>query len=276
MFSKKIIAVLLAVGVVASTSAIFNEINIKGAFADTIKQNVVYTKNDTTAISKDEANVTGAEAEAYQKKALDAAKKYFNISFEENEKIGYNVSIINEKNLDQNKVESTKLVQANYDNKVISKKDYDKQMAEVEEDNVFGKERCAALKHGIIEVSGYYNGKYYNVEFNENTKEIENVTAGGGNSNESDTVLTISEDQLKKTAENYIKQYKLGDIEKPKCILVKEGKNRLYYQDENDASKKAAVTIDQISGAVCSFSLKDQTDFEYNMESNSKFEKYII
>ena len=54
MFSKKLTAVLVAVGVVASTSALFNEINIKGAFADTVKQNVVYTKEDTSTVSKDD------------------------------------------------------------------------------------------------------------------------------------------------------------------------------------------------------------------------------
>lgn len=61
MFSKKLSAVLVAVGVLSSTSALFNEINIKGAFADTIKQNVVYTKNDASAVSKDDVKVTGAD-----------------------------------------------------------------------------------------------------------------------------------------------------------------------------------------------------------------------
>ena len=88
-FLKKLTAVLVAVGVVASTSALFNEINIKGAFADTIKQNVVYTKNDTSTVSKDDAKVSSAEEEAYKKKSLDIVKKYFNISFEQNNKFEF-------------------------------------------------------------------------------------------------------------------------------------------------------------------------------------------
>ncbi|NRW26059.1 uncharacterized protein YxeA [Clostridium beijerinckii] len=103
MHSKKIVAVLLTVGVVASTFAIFNQINMKGAFADTIKQNVVYTKEDTSSVSQDDGTgkITGDEKEAYRQKSLDILKEYFNISsVEENEDFKFGACILNEKTLD--------------------------------------------------------------------------------------------------------------------------------------------------------------------------------
>ncbi len=76
MFSKKLIAVLVAVGVVASTSALFNEFNIKTAFAESVKPNVVYTKDDTLSASQDDGTgkVIRDDEEVYKEKSLDILK----------------------------------------------------------------------------------------------------------------------------------------------------------------------------------------------------------
>lgn len=268
MHSKKIMAVLLAVGVVASTSAIFNQINIKGVFAESVKQNVVYTKDDTSTVSQDDGKITGAEEEAYKEKSLDILKKCFNISVEENEDSKFHASILNEKTLDEIKPKEQKATQDAYDKKEISKEEYDKQMAYIEENDNGLKERVAKLKHGMVQAGWVDQNKCYMFDFNENTKEVDFVLTSEGLPKESDVPLTISEDQLKNTAEDFIKQHKLGDIEKPKCILVKG--HRLFYQEENDSTKKVEVGIDRFTGKVSSFSVKAYADLEYNTAISEK------
>nr|WP_207715962.1 hypothetical protein [Clostridium beijerinckii] len=272
--SKKIVAVLLTVGVVASTFAIFNQINMKGAFADTIKQNVVYTKEDTSSVSQDDGTgkITGDEKEAYRQKSLDILKDYFNISsVEENDDFKFSACILNEKTLDAIKPLEQKDIQNSYDKKEISKEEYDKEMAFVEENDNGLKDRVAKLKHGMVQAGwvGINEDKCYMFDFNENTKEIDYVLISEGYLDESKPKLTISQEQLKDTAEDFIKQHKLGDIEKPKCILVAgENGHRLFYQDENDSSKKVEIFISPYTGKVDGFSIKAYADLEYSIEIN--------
>ena len=274
MFSKKLTAVLVAVGVVASTSALFNEINIKGAFAETIKQNVVYTKNDTSAVSKDNITVTGAEKEAYKNMSLETLKKYFNLSVEENENFQYHAEIFNEKIMVESDQGQIELLKDLYENKKISKEEYDTQIADNKELSNLEKEQLAQLKHGMI-VTGWvpkegYGHNNYFVDFNENTKEVENaeVSEGDPTKKTEDAILKISEDQLKNTAEDFMKKNKLGNIEKPKCILVKG--YTLFYQDENDSTKKVKIGIDAYTGKVSSFSINAYAEWDYNQAIKAK------
>ena len=269
MFSKKLTAVLVAVGVVASTSALFNQFNIKGVFADSVKQNVVYTKEDTQASQDDgTGNVTGTDEEAYKEKSLDILKKCFNISVEENENFKFDACILNEKTLDVIQSKEKEWVQDAYDKKEISKEEYDKRMAGIEENDNGLKERVKYLKHGMVQTGWVDENKCYMFDFNENTKELDSVMVSEDNPKESDVPLTISEEQLKNTAEDFIKENKLGDIEKPKCILVK-GKH-VFYQDEDDSAKKAEISIDPFTGKVWGFSIKAYADLEYNRAINKK------
>jgi hypothetical protein len=274
MFSKKLSAVLVAVGVLSSTSALFNEINIKGAFADTIKQNVVYTKSDTSAVSKDDVKVTGADEEAYKKKSLDTLKNYFNISVEQSENFTFEADILNEKNAAGQEEQLLKDAKDLYDNKKISKDEYDQRISDYKEVCNYMKEELAQLKHGMIDTGWVtregYDYKLYSVNFNENTKELEDVevTEGDPTKKTEDDLLKISEDQLKNTAEDFLKKNKLGNIEKPKCILVK-GTN-LFYQDENDSTKKVKIGIDAYTGKVSSFSVNAYAEWKYNQAINKK------
>ncbi|MBN1062763.1 hypothetical protein DVV95_13225 [Clostridium botulinum] len=274
MFSKKLIAVLVAVGVVASTSALFNEFNIKTAFAESVKPNVVYTKDDTLSASQDDGTgkVIRADEEVYKEKSLDILKNYFNISVEENENFKFSACILNEKTLDEIKPKEQKDIQESYDNKEISKEEYDKEMDFVEKNHNGLKNRVVKLKHGMVQTGwvgvGVGEDKCYMLDFNENTKEVDFVLVSEDIPNESDIPLKISEEQLKNTAENFIKQNKLGDIEKPKCILVK-GKH-LFYEDENDSTKKVDVGINLFTGKVSGFSVKAYADLEYNKAINEK------
>lgn len=270
MLSKKITAALVAVGVIASTSAIFNQVNIKGAFADTVKQNVVYSKEDTQEDTQDSSQVTGAEKEAYRQKSLDILKNYFNISVEENENNQFSACILNEKTLDEIKQKEKKWIQEEYDNKEMPKEEYDKRMAYSEENNNGLIERVKGLKHGMVQAgwTDIKNDKMYLLDFNENTKEIDDVMVFEGYSDKSKAKLTISEEQLKNIVEDFIKEHKLGDIEKPKCILAK--KYSAFYQDENDPSKKVEVGINPFTGKVDGFSVKAYAELEYNREISEK------
>lgn len=272
MFSKKVTAILLVVGVVASTCALFNEVNIKGVFADTVKQNVVYSNEDTQAASQDDGtgNVTGADKEAYRQKSLDILKNYFNISVEENENNQFTACILNEKTLNEIKQKEKELIQEEYDNKEMPKEEYDRRMAYSEENNNGLIERVKGLKHGMVQAgwTDINNDKMYLFDFNENTKEIDDVMVFEGYSDKSRVKLTVSEEQLKNTVEDFIKEHKLGDIENPKCILAK--KYSAFYQEENDPSKKVKVLVNPFTGKVDGFSVKAYADYEYGRTLDAK------
>ncbi|AGX44590.1 hypothetical protein [Clostridium saccharobutylicum] len=269
MLSKKITAALVAVGVIASTSAILDQVNIKGAFADTVKQNVVYSKDDTKTDSQDDTRITGAEEEAYKQKSLDILKNYFNISeVKESKTNQFTAGILNEKTLDELKPKEQKLTQEEYDKGEISKEKYDKQMAYIEENNSGLKDRVQKLKHGMVQ-TGWTDIEGHNCylfDFNENTKELDMAMVHG--ELDKGTKLVLNDEQLKNTAEDFIKEHKLGDIEKPKLILLKG--HRLFYEDENDTSKKVGVSISPFTGKVWGFSVKAYEELEYNMAISEK------
>lgn len=206
MFFENLTAVLIAVGVVASTSALFNETNIKGAFEETIINDIIYTKSETSAVSKDDTKLSSAEEEDYKKKSLDIVKRYLNISFEENNKFEFTVEKANEKTYDKKKLEDQKSVQMYYDDKQLSKENYNKSMISIEKEYSENKERLAKLKHGTVYTLRIEGDKVFEVYFNENTKEADYVFAGivkaketddnGIPKDSSDILLTINVDQL--------------------------------------------------------------------------------
>lgn len=271
MYSKRIIAVFLAVGVVASVSALFYQFIIKGSFTESINQNVIYTQSesDTSADSQEMLILNGAEYEDYRKKSSEILKKYFNVS---TENIWFNAQRFNEKTLDRAESESLKQLQDMYENKKISKEIYDEQMKNHDDgpqnSYAYLKNIVVEVKHGLVSTNWEADNRGYHCAFNENTKEVELVIVNDDNYNKSDVQLTLSEEQLKNTAEDFIKQYKLWDIENPKCILLKG--TSLFYQDENDDSKKVKIDIDPFTGKVNRFSVKAYADWEYNKAINAK------
>lgn len=266
MFSKKLTAVLVVIGMVGATSTLFNEVNIKGAFADSVKQDVVYTKDDTTKDTQDNSRVTGAEEQAYREKSLDILKNYFNISVNEDENFKFAASILNEKTLDELKPKELKAMKDLYDKNEISKEEYEKEIAYIEENDNGLKDRVTKLRHGMVQTGWVNEGKCYLLDFNENTKEVDFVLISEGLPKESDVPLKINEEQLKNIAEDFIKEHKLIEIENPKCILVKG--HRLFYQDEKDSTKKVEIGIDRFTGKVSSFSVKAYAELEYNEAIN--------
>ena len=203
MYSKKIIAVLLAVGVVASVSALIYQFIIKGAFTESIKQNVVYTQSesDTSADSQEMLILNGPEYEAYREKSSEILKKYFNVS---TENVWFDAQRYNEKTLDKAESESLKQLKDMYENKEFSKEWYDEQMklhdGGPQDPYAYLKNRVVKVKHGLVSTNWEGDNRGYNCAFNENTKEVELVIVNDDNYNKSDVQLTLSEEQLKNTA----------------------------------------------------------------------------
>lgn len=275
MITKKITAVLLAVGVVASTTTLFSEINIKGAFADTIQQNVVYSKGDTTSASIDNTKLSDADNKEFKEKSLEAAKKYFGASIDTDASFQYTSSIMNETTLIDEEAKEQKRLQEEYDNKEISAEDYNKEKEYIPQSVNGSKAMIAKLKHGVITVRLMdKNGNGYTLKFNENTKEMESIQEVTAVTDElaKRTKLALSENQLKNTAENFIKEYKLGDLQKPKCILVKDQEDfyQVFYQEENDSSKKVGIYIDSYTGKVMELLTKSAANLTYDNMINLK------
>jgi hypothetical protein len=275
MITKKITAVLLAVGVIASTTTLFSEINIKGAFADTIQQNVVYAKGDTTSASIDNTKLSDADNKEIKEKSLDAAKKYFGASIDTDASFQYRSSLMNEATLIDEEAKEQKMLQEEYDKKEITAEEYNTEKEYIPKSVNASRAMIAKLKHGVITATWINaNGNGYNLSFNENTKEIESIqeVTAMNDGLAKRTKLTLSEDQLKSTAENFIKEYKLGDLQKPKCILVKDQEYfyQVFYQDENDSSKKVGVYIDSYTGKVSCFVTKSSADLYYDNAINLK------
>lgn len=280
MNSKKITVVLLVVGAVAFTFVIFTKVDIKRAFVDSVKQNVVYTKDDTSTVSQEDFYVSGTEEKAYKEKSSEILKKYFNISIENNKKLKFQALKINEKTLDEMKAKSIKELKDLYENKKISKEEYDKQMkmhdGGPDDIDALFKYRIDKLKRGVVSTTWQDDNRCYLIIFNENTKEIDFVSVNEGHYTKSEVPLTLSEEQLKNMAKDFIKQNKLGNIENPKCILVKEDGTKnfsgyhSFYQDGNDQSKKVMIGIDEKTGKVRSFAVNSYADCMYDEDINEK------
>ncbi|MDS0527743.1 hypothetical protein NNC19_18800 [Clostridium sp. SHJSY1] len=265
MCSKKVVALLLVLGIGASTYALANQVNKKGLFGGTIEQNVVYAKSDATDVSENNSQLSRTEDEAIKEKSAEVLKKYFNITPSENSK--FSSTVISENTLNDLKEKELKMIKEAYENKKISDEEFNKQTEDVEKNNSGLHETISKLKHGVIQTAWMDGDNCYLIFFNENTKEAEYVIAGDGES-ASETSLDLSEEEVKNTAEEFIKEYKLGDIEHPKCILVK-GKH-VYYQEENDPTKKVEVTVGKNSGKVYAFRTKAYADMDYAEEINEK------
>lgn len=265
MKSKKIVAVLLAVGVVTASGAL---VSAKGAFAESVKQDVVYTKEDKSSESKERTKLSEAEDEVIKEKSADALKKFFNISDESIKKCEYGSSIINNKTIEEMQPQEEKMFKDAYEKKEISEEEYNKSKKEVPEHYKALKETVAKLNHGFIQTSWMNDDQCYLIFFNENTKEAEWVLGDTPNPKESDTPLKLSEEQLKNIAETFVKKHKLGDLDNPKFMTV-IGKH-VYYQEENDSSKKVQVTINPYTGKVSSFATKSYANMFYNEKVNDK------
>lgn len=265
MNSKKIVAVLLSVGVITASCALFNE---KGAFAESVKQNVVYTKEDKSAEPRERSMLSEAENEVIKEKSADALKKYFNISDEVIKKSNYGSSIINNKTIEEMQPEEEKMFKDAYENKEISEEEYNKSKKEVPEHYKELKETVATLNHGFIQTSWMNDDQYYLIFFNENTKEAEWVLGDTPKPKVGEVSLNLTEEQYKNIAETFIKKHKLGDLENPKCIIVKG--NHVYYQEENDSNKKVNIVINPYTGKVSSFAIKSYANMFYDEMINDK------
>ena len=275
MFSKKLTAALVAVGVVASTSTIFNEIDIKGAFADTVKQNVVYSKDITTSVSQDNTKLSDADSKEIKEKSSEALKKYLSVSTDIDKDFEFSSSLMNEATLIDEEAKEQKSLQEEYDKKEISAEEYNEAKSQIPQNVNILKNEIAKLKHGVIKATWMHkDGNMYTVEFNENTKEIESVQKAlyMNDASRPKTKLTLSEEQLKNTAENFIKEHKLGDLQKPKCILVEDNDEfyQVFYQEENDPSKKVAVYVDSHTGKITEFLTKSTANLIYENMINLK------
>lgn len=265
MRSKKVVALLLALGIGASTYALANQVNTKGIFGDMIEQNVVYAKSDATDVSESNSQLSKTEDEAIKEKSTEVLKKYFNITPSENS--SFSSTVLSENTLNDIKEKELKMIKEAYENKEISEEEFNKQTEDVEKNNSGLHETISKLKHGVIQTAWLDGDKCYLIFFNENTKEAEYVIADIGEST-SGASVDLSEEDVKNTAEEFIKENKLGDIEHPKCILVK-GKHA-YYQEENDPTKKVEITISPNTGKVYSFSTKAYANMFYDETINGK------
>ncbi|WP_160693024.1 hypothetical protein [Clostridium sp. C2-6-12] len=275
MFSKKLLAVFVAAGVVASTSTIFNEINIKGAFADTIKQNVVYSKDNAASVSQNNIKLSDADNKEIKEKSSEALKNYLSVSTDTDKDFEYSSELMNETTLIDEEAREQKRLQEEYDKKEISTEEYNQEKAYIPQIVNGLKNHIAKLKHGVITAKwSHKNGNMYTVEFNENTKEIECVqkALNMDDTSRPEAKLAFSEQQLKNTAENFIKEHKLGDLQKPNFILLEDNEEfyQVFYQEENDPSKKVGVYIDSHTGQVTEFLTKSTANLIYDNMINLK------
>lgn len=277
---RKVMAVVLAVGVIISGLVIVYKINIKG---ENLNQNVVYAKSneyeDSLEDSLGEYKVTGEDEEAYKEKSTEIIKKYFGISIDDDQDLVFRASRINEKTMSKLQADLKNQLQDAYDNNEISKEEYDAEMEYCNggpKDSYESSKRLVEkLKYGRISTLWINKEKNFQCTFNENTKELDEVMVGSIHDN-TETSLSLSEEELKNKADDYIKKYKLGNMDDPECLMVKEVSSdpereavmkldNLYYEDKNDDSKKVIVGIDQYTGEVVAFQLNAYADYIFDI-----------
>lgn len=263
MYSKKV--ALLVLGLVIGTSVFLssNRLRIEKAFGDSIKQNVVYTQSYASDNNNDEI---------FKEKSLEILKKYFDESLGTNKNAYYYTISLNEKGLDEWEGNQLKIIQEKFEKEQISNEQYNKEKDDIKKQHEVSRTKLSKLKHGVIQATWFDGEKVYIVFFNENTREVEFALKSEINPEHNEAaLLKASEEQLRNIAEDFIKQHKLGDIKNPKFIMF-SGKSHqsVFYQEENDLSKKANIMIDPYTNKVNGFAVGTYADMFYNEIINEK------
>lgn len=276
MKSKKIIVVLIAIGVV-----VVGFVGVSKLTGKSISQNVVYAKEEDKKDAKDSYKITDTEKDGYKNASKDALEKYFNICDEENDEMTFRASVLNEKTIDELKTNTLNSINEAYDNGKMSKEEYEQELKACEESSKtydFTIKKIQALGHGIVSAVWINQDKHYQCTFNENTKELDEINIDRY-SDMSNTEVTLIDDELKNIGEKYIKDNELGKIENPNCILIKQTKINnqdgtssnycwdVFYQDKEDDSKKVMISISNYSGEITGFQLNGYADYTYKQFS---------
>lgn len=288
MHSKKIISVLLAVGLISAASFFIYKTDAKESLGESVEQNTVYSKGDTSEKQDDSENeydIVGEEKDAYEEKSADILKGYFNIGDEDFENLTFRASRINEKTI--NKMESNlkEHVEDAYNEGKISKDEYDQEMKYCDggKDDSYAQSRkiVEGLKHGMISVVWIGHDRTFQCVFNENTKELDEGLVETFH-DKSEPILSLDKEELNNMAGEYIKENKLSNIENPQFMFTQETRGdtpdqkssvgiiNLYYEDKDDESKKAIVGIDEYTGKITSFETNGYAQYKYeNIENKN-------
>lgn len=263
MKCKRIIALVLMVGVGGATFIGLPDSNFKNVSASGIKQNVVYSGKIDNASTNNQNQTSGINA-AYKSEALKALKAYIGVSPEESKyasKMNFKMSACDNNTLP----ECEKSAIAYWQNKNSKFSNDMIQKIKARYDLI-----SPQIGNGFVDVSwsaltdnGTKNGgmDYYNVIFDKTTNKIDNVVFFTDLVNGNKECDPNSEES-QNTAKDFIIKNNLADIKNPQFVKVISG-DRMMFKDANDANKKAAVVLDGNTKKACGFWILSNHDINF-------------
>lgn len=281
MKSKRLIGGLLTLTVVSSVCLAYNSKgDLSKVFAEKIKQNVVYTANNSNSVTKKVSSKVAVAAapqakktinyEELKPKALETLKKYLGVSPETSKyasTMKYSMRVVDKEKLVQNEQKCIDqidkgLIKNNTESererlKSSAVKRYNKLQQEVGSGYVI-------FSWGTPTSNGTKNGGFdcYTVVYNQGTGEFEGVVFWTDLINYGHP-QTASLEQNKGTAEKFITTNNIAGIKNPK--FIRSEKNGIYdtdffYEDAADPSKKAHIIISPDTNKVNGFYINSISD----------------
>lgn len=273
MRRKKVKLVLLAAGVVVAAGVLFNTANVKALVSDNIKQDVVYTQEDSgEEVISDYTNLSLEEDAVIKEKSKEALEKYFGfLDGDFGKDLHYHSTLFSEKTIDELINESQKSLDEGYNNGElnVSEEEYRKYKDEVAKQKEQLMDNLKMEKHDFISVVWYSSSsdRKYSVQLNADTKEVDQVGVSG-NDYPGFEETNPSYEERQNIAKEYIKKYNLADMKSPKPIADRD--DFLYFEDENDGNKKVLISVDRTNGVVYEFSLNNSIDLHGGLYVKAK------
>lgn len=273
MRRKKVKLVLLAAGVVVAAGVLFNTANVKALVSDNIKQDVVYTQEDSgEEVISDYTNLSAEEDAVIKEKSKEALEKYFSfLDGDFGKDLHYYSTLFSEKTIDGIINENLNTLNEVYNNgeSNMSEEDYKKCKEEILQQKQGFMDSLSKVKHDYIMVVWYSSSsdRKYSVQLNADTKEVDQVGVSG-NDYPGFEETNPSYEERQNIAKEYIKKYNLADMKSPKLIADRD--DFLYFEDENDGNKKVLISVDRTNGVVYKFSLNNSIDFHGGLYVKAK------
>lgn len=240
-------ALILGMGGVSSAQ-LFAECNI----GEQYKMNTVYTVKNSIKASSLESE--------YRDKFYSVLKDYLDIDTSKfPTDATFSVAIIDRKTIKEQDAKMLDAERKLYENKQITEDRYRQTLEQVErhKNDTHDEVHCTlALPGDEVEF-----GDGYRVTFNADTKEVlfakVTMSMEGNEILADDKAAKISVKDFQEQYANFIKKYRIGGIQNPKCITEQfKGTNEagnmsvLIYQDQNDENKMVTIGLDGATGKI--------------------------
>lgn len=273
--NTKLKLTLIALVSIASISTI--GLTLIHTSKDSIHTNEVYYASPTTSQSEapsseatvsDETSIDEAsiDKDYYSSQCQTVIKQYFDIDIS-TEAYNIEVTLIDKDFIDKKYQKNKEDLQHQVDNNEISQEDMDSILEAYEWNYNDSLTQLDTFGTPYIQCRvepKSHEHPAYSVDFRADNQKLILIFLHGL-SNSIDNIPTATEQEITQIGVDFIKAHQLEGIQTPKLEYISMGTNPfVYFTDENDPSKRAALLVNPTSQKVFTFYLEVYADFMMN------------